>query len=166
MYQWHHWAPAVAPQCYRLLDKLKLRNDNKAQQENIFEKTSAENRSLAHVKVWMFTVVLLPLLSPGMLKIWADRFSFPRITHPSFSLRLWRAAMTARMQRGYCTTWGLKSWWATNHTHHHAALSGWCLTDFVFTGGSYQKGLHAGGDRGGGWGWRGGAFCIAAQCWS
>lgn len=96
--------------------------------------------------------------------------SFLRIMPPSFFLQLWRVAMTARTLRGYCTTWGLKSWYVWLQTYHHTVLSERYLTINILAGGSDQKGLHAGWDRGGGaargWGWRGGALCVSTQCWS
>lgn len=41
---------------------------------------------------------------------------------PSFFLQLWRAAMTARQLREYCTTWGQRSWCARRCACHRKVL--------------------------------------------
>lgn len=95
---------------------------------------------------------------------------FCRIMPQNFFLQSWRVVMTVRTQKEFCTTWDLKSWCVTLHTVHHIHLKRGYLTVYNFAGGSDQKSLHAGGDRGGGapggWRWRGRTLCISKKCWT
>lgn len=181
----NHNAITVTLQCYYLVAKVKTHHSLEIVKSSVVLNSVFQDKLLRHLitnapitsDTWQINFTVWDAEQRGE-KINLSWFclrcylysSFNRIMPPSFSLQLWKVAMTARTQRGYCTTWGLKSWCVWHRTNHHTALNGCYVTVYILAGGSHQKGLHAGWDRGGGaaggWGWRGGALCVSTQCWS
>ncbi len=116
---------------------------------------------------------------------WCELSFCFRIMPQNCCLPSWKAAMTVRMRRESCITWGLKNWWMAlciENTSFSCScrpifcvaygdkstviieMFGWC------TGGGDQKGLHAGRNwsrtQRWWWEWRGRACRFSTKCGS
>lgn len=171
LYQLHHWPVLWTTWLAKVKTHHSLEIIKSFQEITYITRTHGKERIFPVrfapcEQLWTLNITLTKQtwLSEYLLSVLS---SFPRIMPPSSFLQLWRVAMTARTLRGYCTTWGPKSWCVQYHANHLPVLSGGYLTVFIVAGGSDQKGVHAGWDRGGGaaggWRWRRGAQCISAQ---